>query len=295
MLHNSCSGFKVVEPNREIDMEVREITPCIGAEISGLDLSQPLPNDVVDRLRILFVQRLVLVFRDQPLDRDQHKAFARYFGDLHIHPSKRNGMNTDDPEVFIIDTKPDAKYSNGEAWHSDVSCDEIPPSASLLYVSKTPDNGGGDTMFANMSEAYEQLSTPMKNFLLGKHAFHDGEIDLWNYGIRLKAGQSYPKATHPVITRHSESGLPILFVNGSFTSHIEGLQRWESDMILNGLHHHVATNPRIQCRVRWTPNTLVMWDNRSAQHHAIRDYAGYARYGERVSIVDGVKPQPFVG
>jgi len=275
-------------------MEVQDITPCIGAEVSGLDLTQPLPNDIIDRLRALFVQRLVLVFRDQPLNRDQHKAFARYFGDFHIHPSKRNGMNTDDPEVFIVDTKPDAKYSNGEAWHSDVSCDEVPPSASLLHVSKPPDNGGGDTMFANMSAAYQQLSTPMQTLLLGKHAYHDGEIDLRNYGIRLKAGQSYSSATHPVITKHPESGLPNLFVNGSFTSHIEELQRWESDMILKGLHHHVATNPRIQCRVRWTPNTLIIWDNRSAQHHAIRDYAGFARYGERVSVVDGVKPQPFV-
>jgi taurine dioxygenase len=275
-------------------MQISNITPCIGSEISGLDLSQPLADAIVESLRQLFVERLVLVFRDQMLSRDEHKHFARYFGDLHIHPSKRNGMNKDDPEVFIIDTKPDAKYSNGEAWHSDVSSEEIPPSASLLYVSRTPGNGGGDTMFANMSAAYQELSPAMQAVLAGKTAYHDGEIDLANYGIRLKEGQSYPKATHPVITRHPESGLPILFVNGSFTSHINGFERWESDMLLQGLHRFVATNPRIQCRVRWTQNTLVMWDNRSAQHHAIRDYAGYARYGERVSIVDGVRPQPFV-
>ncbi|MFT4676513.1 MAG: taurine dioxygenase [Candidatus Azotimanducaceae bacterium] len=276
------------------EMKIQEVTPSIGSEVSGLDLTRPLSDQIVEQLRALFVERMVLVFRDQMLERDQHKAFARYFGDLHIHPSKRNGMNQDDPEVFIIDTKPDAKYSNGEAWHSDVSCDQIPPSASLLYVSKTPANGGGDTMFANMAAAFEQLSEPLQALLLGKHAFHDGEIDLRNYGIRLKPGQDYPKATHPVITRHPESGLPILFVNGSFTSHIEELARWESEMLLNGLYHYVATNPRIQCRVRWSENTLVMWDNRSAQHHAIRDYEGFARYGERVSIVDGVKPEAFI-
>jgi len=275
-------------------MKIQEVTPSIGSEVLDLDLTRPLSDQVVEQLRALFVERMVLVFRDQKLERDQHKAFARYFGDLHIHPSKRNGMNQDDPEVFIIDTKPNAKYSNGEAWHSDVSCDEIPPSASLLYVSKTPANGGGDTMFANMSAAFEQLSEPLQTLLLDKHAFHDGEIDLRNYGIRLKPGQHYPTATHPVVTRHPESGLPILFVNGSFTSHIDEFARWESDMVLKGLYHYVATNLRIQCRVRWSENTLVMWDNRSAQHHAIRDYEGYARYGERVSIVDAVRPEAFV-
>ena len=275
-------------------MNIDHITPTIGSEVTGVDLSAPLSTELVQELNTLFVERLVLVFRDQALTRDQHKAFARHFGEIHIHPSKRNGMNKQDPEVFIIDTKPDAKFSNGEAWHSDVSCEEIPPSASLLYVSQMPENGGGDTMFANMSEAFLQLSEPMQKLLLETEAYHDGEIDLANYGIRLREGQTYPKATHPVITKHPESGKPILFVNGSFTSHLIGFERWESDLILQGLHHFVATNPRIQCRVRWHPNTLVMWDNRSAQHHAIRDYAGYARYAERVSIVDGVVPQPYV-
>lgn len=274
-------------------MKVTNITPTIGAEVSNLDISKPLSDSDQRTLRELFVDRMVLVFRDQVLTRESHKAFARHFGDIHIHPSKRNGMNKDDPEVFIIDTKPDAKYSNGEAWHSDVSCEEIPPAASLLYVSRMPENGGGDTMFANMSAAFQQLSEPMQQLLIGREAYHDGEIDLRNYGIKLRPGQIYPTATHPVVTRHPESGAPILFVNGSFTSHIIGFEKWESDWILEGLHRFVATNPRIQCRVNWQPNTLVMWDNRSAQHHAIRDYAGYARYAERVSILDGVKPLPF--
>lgn len=273
-------------------MRIQDITPTIGAEVLDVDLKNLKPEEISE-IKQRFVDRMVLVFRDQSLTRDEHKAFARRFGEIHIHPSKKNGLNKDDPEVFIIDTKPDAKFSNGEAWHSDVSCEEVPPAASLLYVSKVPENGGGDTMFANMSAAFEELSEPMQGFLLDRQAYHDGEIDLANYGIRLREGQNYPKATHPVITRHPESGRPILFVNGSFTSHILGLAKWESDLLLQGLHQFVATNPRIQCRVRWQPNTLVMWDNRSAQHHAIRDYAGFSRYAERVSILDGVKPQPY--
>ena len=105
-------------------MKVSNITPTIGSEVTHIDLSVPLSDEQRRALNDLFVDRLVLVFRDQALSRDQHKALARNFGEIHIHPSKRNGMNKQDPEVFIIDTKPDAKFSNGEAWHSDVSCEE---------------------------------------------------------------------------------------------------------------------------------------------------------------------------
>jgi taurine dioxygenase len=273
-------------------MNISSITPTVGAEVTGVDLADLSP-ETVSSIKAAFLKHHVLVFRDQTLSRDQHKAFGRLFGDLHIHPSKRNGMNQQDPELFIINTKPDAKLTNGEAWHSDVSCEEIPPKASILYVTKCPENGGGDTMFANMHEAFDELSPALQSLLLSKTAYHDGEIDLRNYGVRLRDGQTYPKASHPLVPRHPENGRPYLFANGSFTSHIEGIPRWESDMLLQGLYQRTATNPRIQCRVKWQPNTLVMWDNRSVQHHAILDYAGFARYGERVSVLDSERPQPF--
>jgi taurine dioxygenase len=273
-------------------MNISSITPTVGAEVTGVDLADLSP-EAVSSIKAAFLKHHVLVFRDQTLSRDQHKAFGRLFGDLHIHPSKRNGMNQQDPELFIINTKPDAKLTNGEAWHSDVSCEEIPPKASILYVTKCPENGGGDTMFANMHEAFDELSPDLQSLLLSETAYHDGEIDLRNYGVRLRDGQTYPKASHPLVPRHPENGRPYLFANGSFTSHIEGIPRWESDMLLQGLYQRTATNPRIQCRVKWQPNTLVMWDNRSVQHHAILDYAGFARYGERVSVLDSERPQPF--
>lgn len=273
-------------------MNISSITPTVGAEVTGVDLADLSP-EAVSSIKAAFLKHHVLVFRDQTLSRDQHKAFGRLFGDLHIHPSKRNGMNQQDPELFIINTKPDAKLTNGEAWHSDVSCEEIPPKASILYVTKCPENGGGDTMFANMHEAFDELSPDLQSLLLSKTAYHDGEIDLRNYGVRLRDGQTYPKASHPLVPRHPENRRPYLFANGSFTSHIEGIPRWESDMLLQGLYQRTATNPRIQCRVKWQPNTLVMWDNRSVQHHAILDYAGFARYGERVSVLDSERPQPF--
>ena len=275
-------------------MQVVQVTPNIGAEVSGIDLSKPLGNRTISELRGLFVEHMVLVFRGQQLTRGQHKTFGRYFGDLHIHPSYREGINTgDDPEVFVIDTPREARKSNGEAWHSDISCEEIPPMASLLYITKVPENGGGDTMFANMCLAWEELSDDLKKFLDGKFAFHDGEIDLRNYGIRLKPGQSYPQASHPVVVEHPENGEPVLFVNPSFTSHIEDIPPWESEMVLNGLYDFVMGNARLQCRISWLENTLVMWDNRSVQHQAVRDYIGYSRYGERVSLLDHLKPSAY--
>jgi taurine dioxygenase len=267
--------------------QTTDLTPTIGTEVHGIDISRPLDPDTVRELRELFLARMVLVFRDQHLDRDQHKRFGCYFGDLHIHPSHKAGMNRhDDPELFVIDTPADAKQSNGEFWHSDVSCEEIPPMASLLYVTRVPENGGGDTLFANMYEAYRELSDDMKQLLESKTALHDGEVDLRIYDIRLKPGQNYPRASHPLVVAHPDTGKPVLFVNPSFTSHIEKVPRWESDMLLSGLYGFVAGNGRIQCRVKWTPDTLVMWDNRCVQHQAVRDYAGFARYGERVSLVD---------
>ncbi len=275
-------------------MQLTQVTPNIGAELEGIDLSRPLDNQTVVELRALFVEHMVLVFRDQKLTRDEHKNFGRYFGDLHIHPSHLEGMNAgDDPEIFAINTPADARQSNGEAWHSDITCEETPPMASLLYVTKVPENGGGDTMFANMCLAWEELSDDLKLFLDGKLAFHDGMIDLRNYGIRLKAGQSYPQASHPIVIEHPESGKPALFVNRSFTSHIEGIPSWESQMVLSGLYDFIIGNARLQCRVSWSENTLVMWDNRSVQHQAIHDYVGYSRYGERVSLLDNIKPSAY--
>jgi len=146
-------------------------------------------------------------------------------------------------------------------------------------------------LFANIYKAYNELSEDMKLLPDGKHAFHDGEIDLRNHGIRLRADKFYPSASPPLIIQHSETGRKILIVNRSSTSHIEGLARWESDMLLDGLYQFVANNSRIQCRVKWTPNMLTMWDKRCLQHQAVRDYAGYARYGERISVIDGVVPK----
>ena len=271
---------------------VTPLTPVIGAEVAGVELAVAKGSQM-EEIKQAFARYQVLVFREQSLDAEQHKAFARHFGALHIHPRYSHLGAEGDPELFIINTHADSKYSNGEAWHSDVSCDPLPPMASLLYVEQPPPDGGGDTMFANMCEAYAALSPSMRKWLLGLQAEHDGRKDLAAYNVRLAPEQSYPRAVHPVVTRHPETGQPILFVNGSFTSKILGLEKAESDATLEMLCAHIESNPRWQCRVPWSSRTLVMWDNRCAQHHAVWDYYPHTRNARRVTVSSSKAPSAY--
>ena len=125
---------------------------------------------------------------------------------------------------------------------------------------------------------------PIRELLCTLTAFHDGRKDLANYGVALKAGQDYPRATHPLAPIHPETGRRVLFVNPSFTVRIEELEPAESDALLEFLYALVPNQPRQHCRVRWEPGTVVFWDNRCLQHHAIWDYFPETRRGDRVTI-----------
>jgi taurine dioxygenase len=270
--------------------EIATLTPHIGAEVRGLDLSGPLDEAQEKDLRRAFHDWMVLVFRDQKLTREQHKALGRRFGRLHVHPMHTGGHRGNDPEILPVKTTAESRYTAGDGWHSDVSCDEIPPLGSMLYVTETPESGGGDTLFADMYLAYELLSNPMKQFLDGLTAVHDGAIPyVGAYKTRPPEG-GYPRNEHPVITRHPETGREVLFVNSGFTSHIVGLSRTESRAILDLLYRHIDSTPRLHCRVEWRPNTLTFWDNRCTQHHAVWDYHPHTRYGERVSVLGEQRP-----
>ena len=268
--------------------EVNSLTPHIGAEVRGVDLAQPLSNEQAQDVSDAWRDWKVLVFRDQRLDRDQHKAFGRRFGSLHVHPMQHTYGG--DPEILTVKTTADSPYTAGDGWHTDVTCDEIPPLGSMLYVTETPASGGGDTLFADMYLAYELLSEPMRGFLDGLTAVHDGAIPyIGSYKSTPPEG-GYPRNEHPVITRHPETGRKVLFVNRGFTSHIVGLSRAESTALLNMLYRHIDSTPRLWCRVEWEPNTLTFWDNRCTQHHAVWDYYPHSRYGERVSIFGDARP-----
>ncbi|XOV87961.1 MAG: TauD/TfdA dioxygenase family protein [Pseudomonadota bacterium] len=266
-----------------MSIRVQPITPSIGAEVTNVDLGRLADTDVQE-IQDAFRDHLVLVFRDQTLTREAHKAFGRLFGELHLHPAKTNLGLPGDPEIFDIRITAETKVANGEAWHTDLSCDPLPPKASALYITEVPPSGGGDTLFANMIDAFDTLSAPVRNMLEELTAFHSGEKDLRAYGVKLRPGQTYPSANHPVVARHPETGRKLLFVNESFVEKINEVNPRESEAILNMLYRHIEAGTRFHCRISWQPGTLVLWDNRAVHHHAVWDYYPESRRGERVTI-----------
>ncbi len=268
-------------------LTIDKLTPIIGAEIAGVDLSKPLSNRQQDEIHRALAENLVIFFRDQHISQDQHLAFGRLFGDLHTHPAAPSEPGK--PELMIIHADKDSPRANGEGWHTDVSCDLEPPMGSILYIKKCPSKGG-DTLFASMYAAYEALSDRMKKYLEGMTAIHDGESvyrGLYaNYGVADKP--QYPRAEHPVVRTHPVTGKKGLYVNRGFTRALVGIPRDESDAILRYLYEHME-NPLFQCRFRWRENSLAFWDNRCVQHRAMWDYWPHTRSGNRVTVA-GDKP-----
>ena len=276
---------------------VEPLTPVIGAEISGIDLSAPLDAEQFAEIHAAFIRHHVLVFRDQILTPEAHKRFARMFGPLHVHPYHAKNMVPDharsageaDPEILEVKADRNSKNVAGEEWHTDVTCDAEPPLGSMLHLLKMPEGGGGDTCFISTIRAYETLSPFMQEIAKGLTAAHDGaKLYTGGYGTSVPEG-GWPRAVHPVVIRHPESGRLALFVNRGFTTAINEFSREESDAVLEMLWRHIENHVEFQCRVRWAENTLTFWDNRVTQHHSVWDYYPNTRYGRRVSIV-GARP-----
>ena len=264
------------------NLSIEPMTPLIGAEVQGLDLSQPLDADTRAALQDAWIKHLVLFFRDQSLSMAGLRGFASSFGRLHIHPQ---GDVPGYPGLIEVTTDANSKTYAGHLWHSDVSCEAEPPVGSVLYLHQVPASGG-DTLFANMYAAFEALSTPMQGFLEGLSALHSGEMSYRDYfGTPPEAMRDgvYPKASHPVVARHPVTGRKLLFVNENFTHHIEGLDPAESQALLDFLYRHI-NQPRFQCRFRWRANSVAMWDNRCTQHMALWDYYPETRAGYRATF-----------
>ena len=261
------------------------VTPLVGAEVSGVDLARPLSDNELGLVRQALLDHLVLFFRGQDLTIEQHKAFGRLFGELHIHPARdRNGIEGH-PEILHVKAGPESTRVNGDEWHSDVSCDAEPPMGSILRLFEVPPSGG-DTLFANMYAAHDALSAPMQAFLSGLTAVHDGGpnyIDRARRAGIYKPDKVFPAHEHPVVRTHPETGRKALFVNRIFTQSIVGVTREESRAILDFLFQHIA-RPDFQCRFRWEKDSVAFWDNRCTLHHAMWDYYPEVRQGYRVTI-----------
>lgn len=257
-------------------ISVQKISPYLGAEIGDIDLTKTLTNRQVQEIHDALVDNGVVFFRDQPIDIPGLKEFGQHFGKLHIHSSMAGAPGH--PEVTFVHADANSTRVIGEEWHTDLSCDPVPPMGSILHLHTVPPLGG-DTVFASMYAAYDALSDRMKSFLEGLTATHDGYIA---FGHRYP-GQHYPHATHPVIARHPVTGRKLLFVNRGFTARINELPATESAGILAMLFAH-CEKPDFQIRFRWRPNSVAFWDNRCTQHIAVWDYYPHTRSGNRVQI-----------
>ena len=271
--------------------EVKPIAAALGAELHGVDLCQDLSSDVYTEIRRLLIEHQVIFFRDQDISPAQHKALAESFGPVQTHPAYETVEGF--PEITILESTPE-KPSKIEVWHSDMTFRKHPPLGSVLRSKICPPKGG-DTMWASMTAAYDALSRPMQEFLLGLTAEHDFS---WGFkeslaepGGRERLAQAVadnPPVTHPVIRTHPESGKKVIFVNSLFTTRILELSREESNAVLAFLYNHVTT-PEFSCRFNWAPNSIAIWDNRSTQHKPVNDFFPATRRLHRV-VSEGDQP-----
>lgn len=256
------------------------MSPAIGAELIGADLSQA-DAELIAEVRAALLTYKVVFFRDQELTREQHITFARGFGELEIHPATPKGQ--DDPEVLRIAHGPGSRGKEN-FWHSDVTWRGEPSLGSILRAMELPDVGG-DTLFANMNLAYEDLDGGLKEELCEMTAIHDIArvfADRLNKDAS-KLHAQFPPQEHPVVRTHPETGQRVLYVNTAFTSHIKDMDADKSRDLLAKLYR-TAAQPEYQCRFRWAPGSLAFWDNRACQHYAASDYFPAVRVMERVTI-----------
>ena len=277
-------------------IQVHPISGALGAEISGVDLSQKLDDGVIGEIRRALFENCVIFFRDQQLTPDQHLAFGRRFGELQVHEFVE-GM-ADNEEILEVRKEEHETRNFGGGWHTDVSYLEKPSLGSVLYAREVPAYGG-DTMFANQYLAYESLSDGMKSMLGEMAAIHSARRP---YGLdavhRVEANSrtmkylysenAHGEVEHPVIRTHVETGRKSLYVNGTFTIRFHDMTEDESAPLLNYLYQH-AVRPEFTCRFRWEKGSIAFWDNRCVQHNAINDYHGQRRIMHRVTI-EGERP-----
>lgn len=260
---------------------VTPLSPHIGAEIGNIDLTKPLDPQQVGELREALLEHLVIFFRDQRINHDNHRDLARHFGELHIHiagDGTTSKMLDEDPAIRRFHFDEHSEAVSGELWHTDQSVAAIPPMGSILYLHTVPPNGGGDTMFASMYAAYDALSPRMKSYLGGLTATHDGRM-----AYKTTATNNLPISVHPLIVKHQETGKKLIYFTGAVVTKINELPELESKAVIAFLTEH-CQHPNFQVRFRWQPHSIAFWDNRCAHHRAIWDYYPHTRSGYRVQI-----------
>ncbi|GJM37824.1 MAG: taurine dioxygenase [Acidimicrobiales bacterium] len=256
-----------------MSLVVEPVTPGLGARVSGLRVADAT-DDVITAIRAAINDHKVLFFADQHLTPGEHLAFAERLGDIDV--AAFGPKHADHPQMTVLDQEA-PKGQGADAWHTDNTYVTCPPSYTVLQSVLLPALGG-DTCFADMYAAWDALSPTMQELLSPLTATHDLTKTLTraiadgNADVDLAAMQAtYPPVHHPIARVHPETGRTALFVNGNFTTAIDGVTAAESDALLTMLLNHVGS-PAWQCRHRWSEGDLTMWDNRAVQHYAVPDY-----------------------
>lgn len=269
----------------------------LGADIHGVDLNN-LSDTGQAELRQALLDHQVLFIRDQQLSVSQLEAVTLRFGEFGTESYVKS--MPDHPHVVHVrkEASEGTPFVFGGAWHSDWSFQEEPPAFTLLYGHDVPPTGG-DTLYTNMYLAYEWLSPTLRELLCNLRAVHSPEFGygpnaqhnaaLESMKIIYGGNVDHDQRSHPLITRHPETGRSVLFVNPAYTLGIEGMKSEEAQPLLEYLYK-VASAPAFTCRMRWTPGTLAIWDNRCTWHQPVSDYHGQRREMFRTTVV-GERPE----
>lgn len=279
--------------------------PLIGTEVRGVDLSQPLAEKTFEALHALWMEHLLLIFPEQAITDEQHIAFGRRFGELEIHPSlsHRSSRNKEiyrvsnvDEDGNIIPPKETAwQYLNlSWLWHTDSSFRDVPSKGSILHGIETT-NAGGNTLFANMYAAYDDLPADTKQQIEELFVIHDHDFII-KQSRELSAKQDkgkydeLPPVRHPLVQVHPETGRRCLFLSPHTMDHIEGMAEGKSRKLLDELITH-ATQPKYVYRHVWANDDVIMWDNRCTMHSVEPfDNASIRRIMHRVTLVGENRP-----
>ncbi|AQW47192.1 TauD/TfdA dioxygenase family protein [Streptomyces violaceusniger] len=267
--------------------EVAPLGRVIGAEIRGLDLSRPLEPALREELNRALLEWKVLFFRGQHLTPERQRGFARHWGELETNPLLAAGTSED---VVRFDKGSGATPTFENIWHTDVTFRTRPALGAVLQLREVPPVGG-DTLWADMAAAYDNLPAEVRDRIDGATAVHDfipGFARFYGPERLAPFQEMFPPVEHPVVRTHPETGRRMLFVNTSFTTRITGMEREESDRLLSFLCRQ-AHVPEYQVRFHWQPGDIAFWDNRATQHYAVNDYAPHRRVAERVAI-EGDQP-----
>jgi taurine dioxygenase len=271
-------------------IEVAPVTPAIGAVVTGVDLRAPVPEDRRAELHDALLRHLVLFFRGHDLSDEEHIAFASTFGEPNVFPTTR-ARGLDQPLEWIEDG-PDSPPKT-DLWHTDVAFLAAPPDVAVLNMRETPPSGG-DTMWASLYAAHDSLSPAMRELVADlEQDLHPGPnfeattTMMFGADVYRRVANEFRGARHPLVRVHPVTGRPALYLCGAYVRGIAGLHDDESDALLGFLRTRVH-DPNLQCRWRWQPYDVAVWDERCTNHRALADHFPARRVVRRCTVGAGI-------